>query len=261
MYERFQSYLRAIAHRWQTAIALPPFTLFINFLSDSHFANYALPDLPVGGDVRGALAALRVAFGEHNRQPRIEYVHEFAPELADALRAAGWVEESRVQLMVCALGDYRQPADVPGLVIRVIDADSPLAVVQSLVEVQRQVFEPERSDAVTEHDAHYFLDGMGGGRAFLAVVDGEAVGAGGYNPPLDGIAEVAGIATMAAYRRRGIATVLAAEATSAAFARGVEVVFLTAADERAGRIYTRIGYVPQATVLTFVAPLDAALAV
>ena len=39
-----------------------------------------------------------------------------------------------------------------------------------------------------------------------------------------------------------------------AFAGGVEIAFLTAADERAGRVYERIGFRPYATGLAYAVP-------
>ena len=56
---------------------------------------------------------------------------------------------------------------------------------------------------------------------------------------------------MAEYRRRGIAGMLTAVMTQAAFAAGVRVAFLSAADERAGRVYERVGFQPFATALAY----------
>jgi hypothetical protein len=39
--------------------------------------------------------------------------------------------------------------------------------------------------------------------------------------------------------------------TQAAFGAGVQVAFLSAADERAGRVYERVGFRPYATALAF----------
>jgi ribosomal protein S18 acetylase RimI-like enzyme len=67
----------------------------------------------------------------------------------------------------------------------------------------------------------------------------------------DGLAEVAGIATLEPFRRRGVASVLTSEAVHTAFLQGVEVALLTAADEHAGHLYERIGFRPYATLLAY----------
>ncbi len=75
-----------------------------------------------------------------------------------------------------------------------------------------------------------------------------------FNPPIAGLAELVGITTLEPYRRRGIAAFLTAHMTQVAFAQGVDTVFLTAADERAGRVYERVGFRPCTTLLGYSDP-------
>lgn len=65
---------------------------------------------------------------------------------------------------------------------------------------------------------------------------------GSLTHPHQGVAEAAGIATLPESRRMGIADAVTAALCAEAFRRGMTVVFLTAADEAAGRIYTRAGF-------------------
>jgi predicted GNAT family acetyltransferase len=88
--------------------------------------------------------------------------------------------------------------------------------------------------------------------AFLARLDGRPVGAGLYTTPFDGLTEVTGLATSKPFRRRGIATALTALAVQTAFEQGVEAVYLTAADERAGRVYERVGFRRFVTMLAYI---------
>ena len=69
-----------------------------------------------------------------------------------------------------------------------------------------------------------------------------------YTTPSDGVTEIAGLATLEPFWTRGIATRLTALAVHRAMAQGAEVVCLTAADERAGRVYERVGFVGCATM-------------
>jgi predicted GNAT family acetyltransferase len=56
------------------------------------------------------------------------------------------------------------------------------------------------------------------------------------------VTEIAGIATLRAFRRQGIGTLLTAAAVQAAFAQGIDIVFLTAGSAEAGRVYERAGF-------------------
>ncbi len=77
---------------------------------------------------------------------------------------------------------------------------------------------------------------------FLARMDGIPAAAMMYTTPLDGLTELAGGTTIAAYRRRGIGTAMIAAAAANAFARGVEIAFLTAASEYASSVFQRAGF-------------------
>ncbi len=78
-----------------------------------------------------------------------------------------------------------------------------------------------------------------------------------YTSPCDGLTEVAGLATLEPFRRRGIATQLAALAVEQALEQGADVVFLTAADEHAVRVYERVGFARFATMLAFIYSMPA----
>jgi predicted GNAT family acetyltransferase len=58
----------------------------------------------------------------------------------------------------------------------------------------------------------------------------------------NGVTELVGITTLGPFRRRGIAASLTAYMTDQALAHGATTVFLTAANEPAGRVYERVGF-------------------
>jgi ribosomal protein S18 acetylase RimI-like enzyme len=248
---RLQAYLRHSARRQYEAVAVPPFTLFFHPTAALPYFNYAIPDEATGGDLQRPLARLRAEFNAHGRQPRLEFIEAFAPQLAAALRAAGFVEEARLDLMICTADTYRPAPPVPGLTVSELAGRSPLADAQAFLATQRQGFDPGDTTSATVAQAEQFLQRLGEGRAFLARLDGQPVGAGALAAAFDGLAEVAGIATLEPFRRRGVASVLTSEAVRTAFVQGVEVALLTAADEHAGRLYERIGFRPYATLLAY----------
>jgi predicted GNAT family acetyltransferase len=59
---------------------------------------------------------------------------------------------------------------------------------------------------------------------------------------VDGVAEIVGVGTVPAYRRRGLGAAVTAALTAEALMRGVEVVFMSAGDDDVARVYRRIGF-------------------
>ena len=93
---------------------------------------------------------------------------------------------------------------------------------------------------------------LGKGRAYVGLLAGIPVAVGMVTEPYNGICELAGLVTLAAYRRLGIATAITSKAVEQAFEHGAEIVFLTAADEQAGRVYQKVGFENYTIVLAYV---------
>jgi GNAT superfamily N-acetyltransferase len=239
--EIIQTYLRNSARRQYKAISVPPFTVFIHPGDSLPYFNYAIPDAPVGGDLGKSLAALREVFMSHDRVPRFEFVEAYAPDLAASLSVAGFAEESRTQLMVCTPPSYRPAPAVDRLTLRRITAETPLDEVVMYLTTTRRGFDPAAIPA-SRADAQRFLDDNNDNAAVLAYLDHEPVAAGMFTAPQDGLTELVGLATLEPYRRRGIGMAICAALTQIAFDRGVTLALLTAADERAGRVYERVGF-------------------
>lgn len=249
--ERLQGYLRQSASRSYDTVPLSPFTLFFHPSDALTFFNYAIPDQPASGDLSEPLARLRQEFQARNRTPRFEFIEEYAPDLAAELRRNGFVEESRTQLMLATPASFRPAPEVEGLEVRVLAPDSPVQDFRDALTVARRGFEGEEREAATVEEAERTRGRPAVGRRVLALLDGEPAGVGAYSAPADGMTEVAGIATREPFRRRGIAAAVTAAALEAAFVSGVELAMLSAADERAGRVYERVGFQPFATTLAY----------
>lgn len=250
---RIQAYLRHNAHQQYQAIPVPPFTCFFHRNDSSPFFNYAIPAEPCGGDLTLALVQLRNVFQANSRQPRFEFVEEYTPELATALQALGFTEVERQQGMLCTPDSYRPAPAVPGLTITPLSNTAPLETLRQVATVQRRAFEPDHQPAVTDAEVETFAQDLQRGTAFLAHWDEQPVCAGLFTNPFDGLTEIVGVATLPAFRRRGIGTALVGAAVQHAFSLGLEAVYLTAADQRAGRVYERVGFAPCATMLTWTA--------
>lgn len=244
MIERLQAQLRAGARATYEAVALPPFTCFVNPDDAAPGYNYAIPDEPLAGDPGQALDDLAAFYRTRDRLPRFEFLEAYAPSLSSALAARGYRLEMRSYLMTCTPAELKPPPAIPGVGVRRLTDASPLVDFQQMMTVQARSFGSADAPSASQSEAESFRRRFVASAFFVAEVEGEIVSGGAYTPPADGVIEVVGIATLPAYRRRGIAGLLTSHITAAAFAAGVDLAFLTAGDEKAGRVYGRVGYRP-----------------
>jgi len=239
-----QRYVRIAAVRGREVEQIGPFLATFNVDSRSPYRSYAIPDdgaEPTVADV----AALRSAYERRDRIPRLEFLPAVAPAAEAALLAGGFTLEARLPLMTCAPGEAAEPAPPAGVELVLAQSDDELGA--GLAVAHAAFGEAGEPGAAEVARTRLLLDG--GGIAVLARADGEAVGWGVCTGPADQTTELAGIATSAAHRRRGIAGAVVARVTREAFARGVTTAFLTPGDEGAGRVYTRAGYRPRTEML------------
>ena len=241
-FQRMQRQLIAAASSYLVSEDIGPFRLFINPDDDSPHANYAMP---LSGTLPAALSLplgrVEQGFRARQRQPRWEYLDDAAPALGVALRQRGYRQEMQTLLMRCHPNEITLGPATSTVVVQRLSADSPLEHYQAFRRVQWEAFGAHGS-APSLASAAQFRDRFAALRCYLAWQEDEAVGAGSLTPPHTGVAELAGIATVPRWERRGIGTAVAARIMQEAFADGIELLFLTAANADAGRIYARLGF-------------------
>lgn len=228
-----------------------PFTLFV---SRAPWPYYARPRV---GDGEQAftpddVAAVRARQRELGVPQTFEWVHETAPSLLGAIDA----DVIEVPLLVLDRARWRRPVDPPGGVgLRVLDPeDSTLAAALAVEQVGFATAGTapgpqgirEREAAAGEQDAarmDYVRERIRRGTSVTAVAENE------YGPvavgtlrPVDGVAEIVAVATLPAVRRQGLGGAVTALLVEHALERGVETVFLSAADDDVARIYERLGF-------------------
>lgn len=254
--ERIQSRMRAVALRQYEAVAVPPFTLFFHDTDPLPAFNYAIPDgsSAPSFDLTAPLVRLEAEFHLRRRVPRFEFVEACAPGLGEALEAHGFTRENRAQIMVCPRGKERSVPAVSGLDVATLDAATALRDLATFLDVQRRAFAFPYSRPASEKDALALRETLGDGCAFLGRIGGEPVATAMIQAPADGLTELVGVATVPPFRRRGIGAFLSFEAVRAAFARGASLVFLSAADARAGRVYEAAGFFPAGYALFYRSP-------
>ena len=249
-----QAYLRYRAQQQSETIPIPPFTLFLRTGGEASEDDHAVPDPSLGDDVREPLARLRATCGARARLTRIRFLEEFVPDLVPALEVENMVQERSVELLACTPDSLIPPPEVPGLSMVTLDANSALPEVREGLDTNERGFDP-RAEPATETQARAFREGLVESRAFIARIHGEPAGAGMFNPPYAGVAELVGITTVDTFRRRGVAAYLTAYAARVAFEQGVALVYLSTDNAAARRVYERLGFRPYAMLRSYVDPL------
>jgi ribosomal protein S18 acetylase RimI-like enzyme len=159
-------------------------------------------------------------------------------DLDDAAEASGWLMAIELPAMVCrsAVPDRRMPA---GASIRRVD---PLVDVDAFRTVVRDGFasdEDELAAADTVFSSPAALD-RPGTVAVIASIDGRDAAAAMMNV-IDRMGYVGWVATLPAFRRRGLGELVSRAVTNAAFELGADIVALEASS-MALPLYSRMGY-------------------
>jgi GNAT superfamily N-acetyltransferase len=250
--ERLQHYLREKARRNHETIRVPPFTLFLSRNDAAADASVTIPDIAPQGAVGAALETLCSVCAARERQPRITFIEEFAPSLAQSLRAAGFTQQERLPLLICTPAIRHAAPDIAGLTFAMLIDSSPASAIRAGLDINERGFNPQTTMVFSDEDVEQFRKELIHGRAFTAYLDGQPVSGGMFLAPLDGLTELVGITTLEPFRGRGLAGALTAHITRVAFDHDVEAVFLIGASDTASRVYERVGFRRIATVATYV---------
>lgn len=256
---RIHGYLRASTSR--RAQRLGPFLLLLDEHDPGRYFNYAVPDDDLEATPND-VAALVAAFRLRSRTPRLEYVAAVCPDLEPALLTAGFVIEARVPILTCP--PNRAPAcEAADVTVLLATRDDELS---QAAEVQAEAY---GQSTATNHDTARLRGVIDSGGLVALALDpttGTAVGAGQLGPPyppktgsttgeappqnencpstsnLGGVSELAAVGVRATYRRRGIATDVAAALTRSSPSVGITRPFLMTLDDAEERVYQRVGY-------------------
>lgn len=247
-YIKIQSQIHASNLR-SSPLAIPagPFTCFLNPNDAGHYANFAIPTEPFPENWEAAIEELIAVFTAHGRMPRLEFIAACAPALEAALHENGFTTESHTVMMVCTPQSLQPLPSIPGLTFEFLDAESSLESYREFNTIPKRAFGSDEAPEATLEEAADSRARYGNMIKVLARLEGVPVSVGTVTHPFEGVAEVAGIATATPYRRRGFAGAVTGMLAARAFATGLELAFLSAADERAGRVYERAGFLQTET--------------
>ena len=252
---RIERYYDAVPRARAEVQEVGPFTLFV---ARSGWPYYARPRL--GGASQITADDVRAALARQHEQglPRaLEWVDEVTPGLAAAAESAG-VQVARCPLLVLD-GPPRGSAGTARMLDPDVDDDlTDLALGRAAVAVGfGHPGTAAGAAGLAERDA-----ATGSGFADVddtllaslrarrlrsaAAYDGDspALGpvGGGSHSPVDDVTEIAGVAVLPAYRRRGLAAALTHVLARDALANGVTTVFCSAQSADVARVYESIGF-------------------
>ena len=258
--DRIEDYYDAVPRSASRTEEHGSLTLFVN--PGPGWPYYARPRRGWPGDVEAEhVRAVRARQRELGVPEAFEWVAEVTPSLAAAARAAGLHVHEHPLLALDPAAWSAAPAP-PGAEVRLVPAGEPdlaaLRAVASLafgepgtaVGATGPAELPAAGAAVSGAAVRDLRERLRGGLTVLAAAYGpDGPLAVGSHQPVGTVTEIAGVGTLPAARRRGLAAAVTSALVRDALGRGIEVVFLSAQDEAVARVYRRLGFRPLATAM------------
>jgi len=210
-----------------------PFRALLDPTNDLVYVNYAVLTAPFEEQ---ALPPLLAHFRAHRRTPRFELTEELWPEAPAGLKQRGFKLELRQPMMLCRPNEFVAHA-VTGIAVELLGRDSDI---DTFLRVGNASFGLEALPSADQIDLTRAAIERGSMRCALARIDGEAAGV-ATTTPHAGVAELAGVGTLARFRRRGVALAASTALLADHFEEGT-IAWLCAGDDDAEAVYRKLGF-------------------
>jgi ribosomal protein S18 acetylase RimI-like enzyme len=239
--QRIDRFCDAVPRQWAGVEDDGPLRLFVR--GGPGWPFYARP-VPGGGPVTAAdVARMRARMRARRLPESFEWLPGATPSMTDAVRDAGLVPQLCPLLVLD--GDPVAVPFPPGFTGRLLGpADADLAdAADALHGVSAAAFGLGAQRRLSAAELAALRTDLADGRVARLLVTGPGgpVAAGSAQRSGD-VVEVVGIGTLPTARRRGLAAAVTSALAGAARAAGADLVFLSAADEAAARVYQRVGF-------------------
>jgi ribosomal protein S18 acetylase RimI-like enzyme len=252
---RIETYYDAVPRSAARVEEIPPFVLFIK--EGSGWSYYARAQIGATHFTADDVGRVRARQREIGAPESFEWVAQTSPGLRAAAQDAGLsVTDHPLLVLVDPSATVAVPSGVtirlatpeddPGLLRAVANVGFSFPGTES-DEAGTADVERARAGASPERDA-FERERIARGLTVMAVaeMDGHPIAVGSHQP-VGEVTEIVGVATLPAFRRRGIGAALTTYLTVDARARGCEIVFLSAGDDAVARVYERVGFERVAT--------------
>jgi ribosomal protein S18 acetylase RimI-like enzyme len=184
----------------------------------------------------------------------IEWMVEMTPSLGLAARDAG-LATVEYPLLALDRAAFQQVLPTPEATVRLIPANDPalrsawavtavgFGAAGTAVGAAGAAERDAQVDAIQPGTIEFIADRLrdGWSVAAAAFADGGPV-AFGMHQPVGEVTEIVGVATMPAYRRRGLGAAVTSALVRDAIGNGAQTVFLSAGSEDVARVYERVGF-------------------
>jgi ribosomal protein S18 acetylase RimI-like enzyme len=253
--QRIERYYDAVPRSASRVERIGPFELFVKL--HGGWPYYARPGLGRQRFTAADVERVRARQRELGIPESFEWVADTTPRLRAAAEAAGLVVHDHPLLVLD--GAFTHMPGPHGLEVRLLTPDDDLARTGAAAELAFSAAGTAVGGVGTEALDEAVQRRSGESQAFererlrsgatvsaAAFLDGEPVAAGSHQP-VGATSEIVGVGKLPAYRRRGIAAALTALLVEDARRRGVETLFLSAADDAVARVYERVGFRRAAT--------------
>lgn len=250
--DRLDAYFDAVQRDSADVEPVGPFTLFV---SRAPYPLYARPRHGERPEIGPAdLETLSARCADVGMPLAVEWIEQVTPSLRDMATAAG-LAVRRYPLLALDADRFTPVAPPPGVELaEAADAGS-LRTARAVAHVafghdgtavgEAGVAARDEQAARTDVDhLRWFVDDAAAGRTVTvgAAVPGAGVVASGLVKPVGDTAEIMGVATLPAYRRRGLGAAVTSALVAAAIARGATLLLLSADGDDVARVYERLGF-------------------
>lgn len=254
--EQIERSMRAVGRQERELVAQAHFELFISPQRLDHL-TFAAPLLPDPAEWAAPVAAMKQAFVERGKRPRLEYMAQLHPGLAAALEAAGLHCESRAPVMGLAMEAFTAvgtavgtavPPPTPFTIQPLHPEDETLLRAYLL---RQSVAYGGAEDEAALAWLPNLRSGLREGSVLAAtLLDGKRPLAGAAIQIGDGLGELAGVWTDPQQRQRGLAYAVCRRVLADYAAAGYAHCWLSAA-AGAQRLYEKLGFVTIGTQLNY----------
>lgn len=262
---RVERYLDATPRTGADPEEIGPFTLF---RSRTPWPYYARPRRGEAARVTASdVRRLRERCTSLGIPCQLEWVAEVTPSLAEAAADAGLVV-TRHALLAMTTADFAPVRPPDGYAVRFLGAEElSLLVARATAEVafraggtatgpqgavDRDGYLAETAPAMAAHLVARAVEGLTITAAALDSRDG--IVSSGSHQPVDDASEIVGVATLPAWRRRGLGAAVTSALVRDAFDRGAALVVLSADSDDVARVYERLGFTRIGTAAAAEAP-------
>lgn len=246
--EGLEASIRAVGRRERTVMAQDHFEAYLS-PSRAYLMSFAVPTLPNPHDWAPHVRALKAAFTDRERRPRLEYFDELHPGLAAALEEEGFACDMRAAVMVLTPAQLGVAGPAVEADFRRLDADDEDAL-RAYLRRQSVAYGGGEGEEATVWLPN-LVSGLRKGTVMTAALARDGAFVAGASIQIgNGIGELAGVWTDPALRRQGLAYAVCRRLLAATFAAGYELCWLSAVED-AQQLYRKLGFTPVGTQLNY----------